>query len=137
MSIIFFFFFLLQQNESISQVVRVEPAIRVTNTDDVVRYSILSGNDDEFFRMDPSTGEVFLVRQVDREQLDTDTFSLVIQATSSETEPALARLVVNVKDINDNPPTFHPAQHVISIMENLPVEFNVLKVTATDPDLVS
>ncbi len=135
MSIIFFF--LLQQNESISQVVRVEPAIRVTNTDDVVRYSILSGNDDEFFRMDPSTGEVFLVRQVDREQLDTDTFSLIIQATSSETEPALARLVVNVKDINDNPPIFHPAQHVISIMENLPVEFNVLKVTATDPDLVS
>lgn len=126
---------------------RVEPPIRAQYQGKAaaraapIRYSILSGNDDGYFRLDPTTGEIILVRQVDRERLATNTepsgFSLVIQAASADAEPAVARLIVDVRDINDNPPVFHPAQHVISIVENLPVDFNVLRLSASDPDLVS
>ena len=127
------------QNESISQLVRVEPPIRAAgHQKDQVRYSILSGDDDEnHFRIDPKTGEILLVRQVDRERLKTDDgFSLVIQATSADSEPTVARLSIVVGDLNDNPPVFKPDKHVISIVENLPVDFNVLKLSATDPDQV-
>jgi len=70
-----------------------------------------------------------------------DRFSMIIQATmndqSLEPYTSLARLIVDVEDVNDNIPRFEePTEHVISIVENLPVGFNVLKLTAHDLDVV-
>ena len=96
--------------------------------------------------MEPETGDLYLLRQVDRETLPEsitgrDRFSMIIQATHGEhsgpeTQSSVARLIVDVEDVNDNSPTFDPPVHIISIVENLPIGFNVLKLTAHDPDLV-
>lgn len=91
--------------------------------------------------MDALNGELFLVRQLDRESLPKsaagDRFSLIIQATSTvDTESSRARLVIDVEDINDNAPKFDSNEYIISIVENLPVGFNVLQLSASDPDLV-
>lgn len=113
--------------------------------DHPIEYIILSGNDDGYFKMDPKTGDLYLVRQVDRERLPEsiagkDRFSMIIQATmndqSLEPYSSLARLIVDVEDVNDNIPRFEPTEHIISIVENLPVGFNVLKLTAYDLDVV-
>lgn len=133
------------QNESIRQLVPIVPPIRVQRageSNSAVRYSILGGDDDGYFRIDALSGELFLVRQIDREKLPVsavgDRFSLVIQASVAvDAEPSRARLVIDVEDINDNPPVFDLKEHVITIVENLPVGFHVLQLSAVDPDLVS
>lgn len=105
-----------------------------------VRYSILSGNDDGYFGMDPNSGDLFLVRQVDREQLPAsainDRFTLTIQASSLSETSARARIFIDIEDINDNVPLFDTNEYSISIVENLPVSFHVLQLSATDIDLV-
>lgn len=136
--------FLFSQNESIRQSIPVVPPIRVQQTfesDANVRYSILSGDDDGYFRMDALSGELMLTRQVDRERLPISTagdrFSLVVQASvAADVQPARARLLIDIEDINDNSPVFEQKEYVISIVENLPVGFNVLQLSANDADLV-
>jgi Cadherin domain len=110
-----------------------------------VRYTILSGNDDGYFNMDPLNGDLFLVRQVDREQLPGsavgDRFVLTIQASSSteisSASSSRARIFIDIEDINDNLPAFDTNEYTISIVENLPINFHVLQLSATDNDLVS
>lgn len=48
----------------------------------------------------------------------------------------LARVEVEVLDINDNLPEFEVDLYNISIVENLPNGFSVLQVIATDKDQV-
>ena len=141
-------FYWLNQNKTIRQLLPVDPPVAISQDlfDHPIEYIILSGNDDGYFRMDPKTGDLYLVRQVDRERLpesiaSKDRFSMIIQATmddqSLEPYTSLARLIVDVEDVNDNIPRFEePTEHVISIVENLPVGFNVLKLTAHDLDVV-
>ena len=130
--------FQTSQNESIQQLVPIVPALR-TSFGPSARYFILSGDDDGYFHIDPSNGDLYLMRQLDRESLPEsavgDRFSLVIQVTDG-VKSVQTRVVVEVEDINDNRPRFHFNEHLISIVENLPVGFNVLQLTATDPDLV-
>ena len=109
----------------------------------VIIYTILSGNEDGFFSMDATNGSLYLVRQLDRESMANDRFSLVIQASwiavsgfSSAVRFSLTRLIIDIIDVNDNAPKFSPVQRSISIVENLPNDFSVLKLTATDPDKV-
>lgn len=110
-----------------------------------VRYTILSGNDDGYFNMDPLDGDVFLVRQIDREQLPGsavgDRFVLTIQAASSleisSATSSRARIFIDIEDINDNLPAFDTNDYTISIVENLPINFHVLQLSATDNDLVN
>ena len=49
---------------------------------------------------------------------------------------AIATVVVNVLDVNDNPPTFPTEGYSTEINENLPTSDVVLTVTATDKDNV-
>lgn len=145
------------KNETIRQPVTIVPAIRIQRTVQytdgtlaiteldtrssisTVRYSILSGNDDGYFGMDPNSGDLFLVRQVDREQLPAsainDRFTLTIQASSLSETSARARIFIDIEDINDNVPLFDTNEYSISIVENLPVSFHVLQLSATDIDL--
>ena len=48
----------------------------------------------------------------------------------------MARLEIEILDINDNQPQFEVGSYNISIVENLPNGFSVLQVIATDMDQV-
>ena len=41
---------------------------------------------------------------------------------------------MNILDVNDNEPEFDPASYMPVILENVPPEFVVLNVSATDVD---
>lgn len=105
-----------------------------------MQFTIISGNDDGLFSIDPITGAIHLLRQIDREDLPPsavgERFVLVVQASVSKRETAQIRVLIDVIDVNDNEPRFNPKKHVISIVENLPSGFSVLRVTASDPDSV-
>lgn len=114
--------------------------LETRSSNSAVRYSILSGNDDGYFRMDPISADVFLIRQIDREQLPGsavgDRFTLTIQASSSSETSSRAKIFIDIEDINDNVPFFDTSEYSISIVENLPISFHVLQLSATDLDLV-
>lgn len=64
------------------------------------------GNEGGFFEMNAQSGEIFLIREIDLERLTNPVLSLQIQASQVDNpfRQALARIDINVMDINDNSP---------------------------------
>lgn len=84
-------------------------------------------------------GSLFLEREIDLDSersLPGNTFVLQIQASQIDnpSKTGVARVEVEVIDLNDNLPEFEVDFYNISIVENLPNGFSVLQILATDQD---
>lgn len=104
-----------------------------------VRYDIISGNERGFFHLDPKNGSLFLKRAIDLDaerSLPGNTFNLQVHASQVDNplKMTMARVEVEVLDLNDNLPQFEVDLYNISIVENLPNGFSVLQVVARDKD---
>ncbi|XP_061400687.1 cadherin-89D, partial [Musca vetustissima] len=101
-------------------------------------YDIISGNERKLFRVNPNNGIVYLQKEIDLEEesLPGNTFVLQIEARQKDNplRKALARIEVEILDLNDNMPEFEADFYNISIVENLPTGFSVLQVNAVDRD---
>lgn len=101
-------------------------------------YDIISGNERKLFWVDPTSGAIFLDKEIDLEEesLPGNTFVLQLEARqqNSPLKRAVARVEVEIMDLNDNPPEFEVDLYNISIVENLPSGFSVLQVNAVDRD---
>lgn len=100
-----------------------------------VTYSIVSGNDEEHFRLDGETGSLDLVRPLDYEE--TETFRLIIQASDGGAgvkNKAFATVFVSVLDENDYAPIFVLPNLDCRVHENLPPFSFVCTVSALDFD---
>lgn len=64
---------------------------------------ILSNND--VLTMVPN-GEIILTKRLDYESLNNKQLTLNIEATSDANRKSIAKVIVEVIDINDNPPVF-------------------------------
>lgn len=87
------------------------------------KYSGQGGSD--LFAIDPLLGHLTLTRHLDYEV--GQRHSLVIVATDSGT-PSLSSnmsLIVEVQDVNDNPPVFERFEYSVSVPESLPVNSQV------------
>lgn len=98
-------------------------------------YSIIGGNVDQGFKVDPQTGQIETSRKLDREK--TSTYSLVIGAIDTGIPPQTGTTLVkvHVTDINDNGPTFEANNLIGFVSENEPSGTSIMTLTATDPDL--
>ncbi|KAK5650009.1 hypothetical protein RI129_001038 [Pyrocoelia pectoralis] len=107
--------------------------------DATIRYDILAGNDRHLFYLDHINGSLFLEREIDLEaegSLPGNTFVLQIQASQVD-DPlkfGVARVELEILDLNDNLPEFEVDRYNISIVENIPKGFSVLQIVARDPD---
>lgn len=101
-------------------------------------YDIISGNDRNLFWINPNTGIIYLMEEVDLEEeaLPGNSFALQIEARQRDSpiKRAVARVEIEVADLNDNRPEFEVEFYNISIVENLPSGFSVLQVNAIDRD---
>ncbi|MDF2857287.1 MAG: calx-beta domain protein, partial [Neobacillus sp.] len=98
---------------------------------DPLTYSILSGNTNNVFEMDASTGEI---KVVESSLIDFETkqsYTLVIKVADGF-DSTTANVTINVNDLNDNLPI--PSGFSTSINENLATGASVGKVTTTDVD---
>lgn len=82
---------------------------------------------------------MFLEREVDLDAeraLPGNTFVLQIQASQIDNplKTGVARVEIEVIDLNDNLPEFEVDFYNISIVENLPNGFSVLQIVAVDQD---
>ncbi|RMZ97665.1 protocadherin Fat 1 isoform X1 [Brachionus plicatilis] len=100
----------------------------------VVYYSI---QNDTYFSIDKTNGLIQINSQnLDREVLGNQ-IKLDILASNLDNLTNVYSLNVNIIDLNDNKPSFEQQQYFITIAENLPLNYEIGKVSAHDPDLNS
>lgn len=102
-----------------------------------VSYQIVEDGSDvsKFFRINGSTGEMFTIQELDYEAHQH--FRVKVRATDRGDPPLTGEtlVVVNVSDINDNPPEFREPQYEANVSELATCGHLVLKVQALDPDI--
>lgn len=101
-----------------------------------VVYSIVDGNKNNMFSIDPKSG---LIRTSGQLDADIDMrVSLIVhaqdQANSGSRKTGQTRVVILMTDYNDNAPVFNMALNYVSVKENLPRGSRVTTVLANDED---
>ncbi|XP_070426535.1 protocadherin Fat 2 [Equus przewalskii] len=101
-----------------------------------VSYQIVEDGSDvsKFFQINGSTGEMSTVQELDYEAQQH--FHVKVRAMDRGDPPLTGEtlVVVNVSDINDNPPEFRQPQYEANVSELATCGHLVLKVQALDPD---
>ncbi|XP_071953212.1 protocadherin-15-like [Antedon mediterranea] len=122
----------------------------LANEGEVVIYEIVNGNENGYFWINSvnNIGTIMTKTVIDRES--TAEFSLTIQAMvvtnvpiemnrkrkrkRRAEDPSVTIIVVEVGDINDNPPIFEQSLYVIGVSEGASSGTAIVTVKAVDPD---
>eukprot|EP00794_Sanderia_malayensis_P020074 gene20074-22044_t len=99
-----------------------------------INYSIASSNDTDMFQINPSTGEITLLKPLDRETKSLIKFIVIAEDSGTPRLSDLATVVFSISDENDNSPRFNPDIISISVKEDASVDMFIVKVNATDRD---
>ncbi|KAK9728307.1 Cadherin domain [Popillia japonica] len=124
--------------------VKFDPELIITAQDldktSHVTYSILAGNDDNLFSIDPNTGKIRITsnRGLD---LSNDTESdntIVLTIEANDNKYTSSTLVnISVRDVNNNAPVFERENYVVSVDEDMSIGSSVVQVKARDADIGS
>ena len=107
-----------------------------SNRNDLIKYSIInSDNDDDLlFTIDDQTGLILLTNsthlKLDRE-IYGDWLNLIIRASDSGIESKVYTdtiVSINILDLNDNRPEFDSKVYYVSIEENVPIGFVIIRL---------
>ena len=126
-------------NESVPKetpVVRVYADDEDSGDNGLVKYSIVSGNDDDRFGIDETSGWITTTDKLDHETSELN--RLIIKATDSSTEmsklSAFATVIINVTDVNEHRPRFPVMMYLEHVYENENVGTHVFTAHANDQD---
>ena len=97
-----------------------------------VSYSLANTN--TFFSINPSSGEIVVIGDIDRETVTQFTFTVVATDGTSPAQRDTAIVIVSVTDINDNAPTFQQSSYTVRVREDAATTSEILTVLATDDD---
>ncbi|XP_072751447.1 cadherin-related tumor suppressor [Anoplolepis gracilipes] len=100
----------------------------------MVRYKISAGNERNEFFVHPITGAVTILEPLDYDLVQEYQLNITAMDLGFEPKQAIATLIINVSDINDNPPTFNQSVYEAFLPENSPPDSFVYKVIAQDID---
>ncbi|XP_051560919.1 protocadherin-23 [Myxocyprinus asiaticus] len=104
-----------------------------TSDEGTIKYSIFSGNENEAFSINPSTGDITVMEQ---RLLDFEVerkIHLVVLAENRH-QTAYARVTINLLDVNDNVPVFKQSYYRTAVLEGQIHNTFVMQVLATDSD---
>ena len=128
--------FFLQENSNPGVIGGVIATDLDAGNNALIEYSITSINPGNLslFTINSSSGFISTQFSFDREQ--TETYRLIIQGRDSGELPlsASVEVVVEIQDINDNPPLLVPEDYFVEIDEDVPVNYTVIIVNGTDLD---
>ncbi|KAH0629857.1 hypothetical protein JD844_012285 [Phrynosoma platyrhinos] len=99
-----------------------------------ITYSIVAGNTLGHFTINPQTGEIYIAKYLDREEISS--YSLKVQATDNGHVPLSSdtTVLIRVSDVNDNPPRFFQLNYSAAVQENSAVGTSVLELVMSDRD---
>ncbi|XP_043982195.1 protocadherin alpha-8-like isoform X17 [Gambusia affinis] len=83
---------------------------------------------------DRKTPSLVLEKPLDRETVKSHVLLLTALDGGKPPRSGNMTIVVNVSDVNDNPPVFSLESYTVSLKENSPVGMTVIQVSATDLD---
>uniref|UniRef100_A0A669EL52 FAT atypical cadherin 2 n=1 Tax=Oreochromis niloticus TaxID=8128 RepID=A0A669EL52_ORENI len=113
-----------------SEVLSVSALTRDSSSPDPIVYRIISGNEDGRFQLDSQTGLVTLVAPLDFE-VSREYYLSVEGSRGKSPLSDITTVIINVTDVNDNPPVFGRSDYSAEVSEDLtPGRL----VTATDED---
>ncbi|XP_053612955.1 protein dachsous isoform X2 [Plodia interpunctella] len=97
------------------------------------RYSILSGDPDHHFSIDPSSGVIRTAGQLDRENVAS--YLLSVKATNGNSAGFdQTQVQITLEDVNDNAPEFGTSSVRVSVAESAAIGSVVYAARATDED---
>ncbi|XP_036372790.1 protocadherin Fat 1a isoform X3 [Megalops cyprinoides] len=117
-----------------TQVLRVFAASRDVEANAEISYAIVSGNERGAFRVDPHTGDIFVIEALDYET--SHEYYLTVEATDGGT-PSLSDMAtvnINLTDVNDNSPVFSQGVYAAVVSEDAEPGRTVVAVVAEDAD---
>lgn len=94
-----------------------------------ITFSIVGGNINNTFTVDPITGKITLLKKVNFSVMPS--YVLSVRGTDDKGQSAIALITVNVVAVNEPPIT---QDALFTIPESLPIGSNVGQVIATDPE---
>lgn len=98
-----------------------------------IQYNFVTPDEDHF-KIIPEYGIITLAKPLDRETQSSYSLKVVANDYGSPRLSATATVLVNVQDINDNPPEFMSKHYFVSIPEITTVGTEVITVLATSLD---
>ena len=98
-------------------------------------YSIIGGNNDAAFEIDPSSGSIRTVSSLDREEVETYLLNVAAIDNGSPPQTGTATVVVRLSDVNDNPPFLDDFNRQGALKENSPPNTLVARLQPQDKDL--
>lgn len=98
-----------------------------------IQYNFVA-SDEEHFKIVPEYGIITLAKPLDRETQASYSLTVVANDNGSPRLSSTATVLVNVQDINDNPPEFMSKHYFASIPEITTVGTEVITVLATSLD---
>ncbi|EDW19762.2 fat-like cadherin-related tumor suppressor homolog isoform X3 [Drosophila mojavensis] len=99
-----------------------------------ISYSLIGTNSD-YFRISKSTGIIKLEKSLDRETISLYNLTLIAEDFGRPKLSSIAKIVINILDINDNPPEFTMRHYSYHIYENVTHGHEVCTVFATSKDI--
>ena len=119
-----------------SSVIQVSASDRDSGQNKDLTFEIVKtdGNETDFFDVDASSGLIITKQVLDHE--NTKHFTLKIKAIDRSSAPLSSEtsVLVNVTDVNDNPPDFVTSQYGANLDEMAKCGHIVIKIQASDPD---
>ena len=121
----------IDENTSIGTVIIT---VHATDADNTPFTYALSGDNVNYFNIDPITGVISIAQLLDREVISS--FSLIATASEAALKnmTGMATVIINVNDLNDNKPMFVQGQYNFNVPENQAVGTIIGTVLATDAD---
>ena len=98
-------------------------------------YSIIDGNMDGAFEVDPNSGSIRTVKDLDRETIETYLLTVAAIDNGSPPQTGTASITVRLEDVNDNPPVLDDFSRQATLKENSPKSTLVARLQPIDYDL--
>lgn len=102
------------------------------DTASLIIYSIISGNTDDVFSIENTTGRIKVNKQLDYEKVEQ--YDLTVKAFDGIYDDK-AQVIIYIENENDEPPVFSNHSKQISLKEESLVDGCIMTVSAYDPDI--
>ena len=99
-----------------------------------VSYSITSGNSNNNFAINSTSGTITVNGEIDREAINEYTLTIRAQDGGNPARSDISTVLITVNDINDNNPVFQQSLYERTVREDVNIPVDVLTLLATDAD---